>query len=309
MTHIEMLVIALVLDALLGEPAWLWNRVPHPVALAGQAVDWLDARLNRDGAQRMEGVVAIFVLVVGAVIVGYILSWIPDFGALEILGAAILLSHRSLVQHVSDVASALRSSLQEGRDTVAGIVGRDPETLDVAGVSRAAIESAAENFSDGVVAPAFWFLLFGLPGILVYKVVNTADSMIGHRSVRYIEFGWAAARLDDLLNWIPARLTGWLIALATMSSGAVDCMKHDADLHRSPNAGWPEAAMAGALDIALSGPRTYDGEVTDQPFINATGRRELRYGDINDAVRVLWKSWLVLLVGLLPWAVLIFLVF
>ncbi|MFQ5624289.1 MAG: adenosylcobinamide-phosphate synthase CbiB [Paracoccaceae bacterium] len=304
MTHIEMLVIALVLDALLGEPAVLWRRIPHPVVLFGQAVDRLDASLNRGRARRAKGVLAVLLVVFSVLLAGGILAWLPDFGIIEIVGAAVLLSHRSLTDHVGAVASGLAEGIERGRVAVAAIVGRDPEALDASGVARAAIESAAENFSDGVVAPALWFLLLGLPGILAYKAVNTMDSMIGHRSERYLEFGWAAARLDDALNWIPARLAGGLIAVSARSADAFECMRYDADLHRSPNAGWPEAAMAGALNVALSGPRSYDGQVVEEPYVNGSARRVLRAGDIREAVRLLWRSWAVLTGVLLVPAVL-----
>jgi adenosylcobinamide-phosphate synthase len=180
------------------------------------------------------------------------------------------------------------------------IVGRDVAALDESAVARAAIESAAENFSDGVVAPVFWFVLAGLPGIVAYKLVNTADSMIGHRNERYAQFGWAAARLDDVMNYIPARLAAGLIALAMAAPEALDVMRADAGHHRSPNAGWPEAAMAGALGVALSGPRVYGGQRTNDRFVNPAGRRDLGSAEIAAAVRVLWRAWalmLVLLIG------------
>jgi adenosylcobinamide-phosphate synthase len=192
---------------------------------------------------------------------------------------------------VGAVAGALRVSLAEGRAAVARIVGRDPETLDQAGVARAAIESAAENFSDAVVAPAFWFLIGGLPGIAIYKAVNTADSMIGHRSARFVEFGWAAARLDDLLNWLPARLAGALICLAGGGRAALAVMWRDAGLHKSPNAGWPEAATAASLEIALAGPRVYGGALTGDPYLNAGGRKAAGPADIEAAVQLIWRAW------------------
>jgi len=178
------------------------------------------------------------------------------------------------------------------------IVGRDTATLDQSGVARSAIESAAENFSDGVLAPAFWFLLLGLPGIMVYKIVNTADSMIGYRNDRYREFGWAAARFDDLLNWIPARLSGLLICAVSRTPRAFAIMRRDAPLHRSPNAGWPEAATAAAIGVAISGPRVYDGAMTDDPFVNPDGRRYLNARDIDAATALLWRVWGALVLGL-----------
>ena len=305
MNHIELLLLALVLDAIFGEPDWLWSRVPHPAATMGRGIDWFDSRLNQGKGRKFTGLITIILLVFAVLIIGLIIQILPDFGVLEALIAAILLAHRSLVQHVKDVAIALREGLPEGRRAVSLIVGRDPENLDESAVARGAIESAAENFSDGVIAPAFWFLILGLPGIIVYKMVNTADSMIGHRNERYNEFGWAAARLDDLMNWIPARLTGGLICLVFWSKTAWNVMLVDADLHRSPNAGWPEAATAGVLDIALSGPRSYGGTITDFLWVNPKGRRNLTPDDIDNSVQVLWRSWAAVVVALAVLAIFI----
>ncbi|MHA1128134.1 MAG: adenosylcobinamide-phosphate synthase CbiB [Alphaproteobacteria bacterium] len=293
MSTLTLLLLALILDAVLGEPEWLWGRVPHPATLMGRAVEWLDDHLNHGGHRRLAGVLTISALILGALILGLFIKALPDAGLLEALLAAILLAQRSLVDHVSQVATALRSSLSEGRRAVSMIVGRDPEELDESAVARGAIESAAENFSDGVIAPAFWFLLFGLPGILIYKVINTADSMIGHRSERYQDFGWATARIDDLVNWVPARISGALICLAYWSKTGWNSMLVDAKHHRSPNAGWPESAMAGVLDIAVSGPRSYNGTMTELMWVNEAGRVVLTPEDIDAAVRVLWRSWFV----------------
>lgn len=291
MNHLLMLILALLLDAVLGEPRWLWSRIPHPAALMGRAVATLEAALNH-GNRRRNGILTVLVLVVASGLTGWLLAKLPDHGLIEILLAAILLAQNSLVSHVSAVASALQQGgLPAGRKAVALIVGRDPEALDENGVIRSAIESLAENFSDGVVAPAFWFLLFGLPGIMVYKMANTLDSMIAYRNPRYLEFGWAAARLDDLMNWIPARLSGALICLAHGSADAFLLMRRDAPLHRSPNAGWPEAALAATIGVAVSGPRVYDGQKTDDPFVNAEGRQNLLVSDIGRAVRAIWLSW------------------
>ena len=290
-----MLALALVLDAIFGEPDRLWRRVAHPVESCGRVIDWLEGLLNEGKHRRAKGAVAILVLVVVIWLPAWLLSQGIFLGVFEVLGAAVLLAQRSLADHVGAVAGALRVSLAEGRGAVARIVGRDPETLDQAGVARAAIESAAENFSDGVVAPVFWFLLGGLPGIAVYKAVNTADSMIGHRSERYREFGWAAARLDDLLNWIPARLAGGLICLVGGGRAAMAVMLRDAGLHKSPSAGWPEAATAASLEVALAGPRVYGGVVTDDPYLNAGGRRAAGPADIEAAVRLIWRAWWVVL--------------
>jgi adenosylcobinamide-phosphate synthase len=291
-----MLAIALILDAIFGEPEWLWRRIPHPAVLMGRAVAWVETRLNKGEKRHIKGVAAVVVIIAITLAVTAPLGWSGFHGVIEVLGAAILLAQRSLSQHVYAVAAALNVSLDEGRKKVAMIVGRDPETLDESGVARAAAESAAENWSDGVIAPAFWFLVAGLPGIAVYKMVNTADSMIGHRNERYAEFGWAAARLDDLLNLIPARLSGLLICLIGGKRPALKIMWRDARKHKSPNAGWPESALAATLKIALAGPRVYDGVKTDDPFLNPEGRRELNAIDVSDAMTTLWMAWTVVLV-------------
>jgi adenosylcobinamide-phosphate synthase len=283
---VRVLIVALLLDAVIGDPDWLWQRVPHPVVLFGRLIDRLDRLLNNpdwsDGQRRAAGGFAMIVLIVIAAGLGSLISsllrsvylgWL-----LEALIASIFLAQRTLYEHVAEVRAALaRGGLSEARRAVSAIVGRDPQSLDEAGVCRAAIETTAENFSDGVVAPAFWFALFGLPGIMVCKAINTADSMIGHLDDRHRSFGWAAARLDDAINFVPARLSAMLIALVAPLSGG--SLSHaftvtwcDARRHRSPNAGWPESAMAGALNVALAGPRSYAGEIADDPLLNASAR-------------------------------------
>ncbi|HUF87812.1 MAG TPA: adenosylcobinamide-phosphate synthase CbiB [Thermohalobaculum sp.] len=290
-----MLALALILDAALGEPAWLWRRVDHPAVLLGRLVDRLERRLNAGAHRRVKGALALLALAAAAWLAAALLSAEVFGGVFEVLGAAVLLAQRSLADHVRAVADGLRVSLDEGRRAVARIVGRDPDTLDAPGVARAAIESAAENFADGVVAPAFWFLIAGLPGMAVYKAVNTADSMIGHRSARFAEFGWAAARLDDLLSWIPARLAGLMICLVGGGRQAFEVMRRDAPLHRSPNAGWPEAATAASLGLALAGPRVYGGVIADDPYLNADGRRATHPQDIEAALGLVWRAWGVVL--------------
>lgn len=292
-----LLVPAMLLDAALGEPKWLWSKLPHPAVLMGRAVGFADAKLNVRSQRKLKGAVAMTVLGAAAVLLGWLIHLVPDFGVLEVLAAAILLAQKSLVQHVQAVADALRLSLGDGRRSVAMIVGRDTGGMDEAAVARAAIESAAENFSDGVIAPAFWFLIGGLPGLLLYKITNTADSMIGHRTERYAQFGWAAARFDDLLNLVPARVTALIIAAVHGRSDARMPILRDAVLHRSPNAGWPEAAMAVVLDLSLSGPRSYGGVMTAFPFVYPEGRRDAGPGDIDASVAVLWRSWAGFLVG------------
>ena len=283
---------AMALDAVMGEPRWLWSRVPHPAVLMGRVIGWADDRFNT-GPRWHNGVLVVMGLVAGAALLGIVIEALPLGWLWSLVGAAILLAQKSLVQHVQAVADGLRYGVGEGRRAVAMIVGRDTAAMDEAAVARAAIESAAENFSDGVIAPAFWYLVGGLPGILIYKIVNTADSMIGYRTPRHEEFGWAAARLDDVLNWVPARITAGLIALAFWSERAVDVVRQDARLHRSPNAGWPEAAMAGVLDVALSGPRSYHGETRDFPWVNGSGTRDIGVTEIEGAISVLWRVWAV----------------
>ncbi|ABD05446.1 adenosylcobinamide-phosphate synthase [Rhodopseudomonas palustris HaA2] len=293
--------VALLIDALIGDPDWLWKRMAHPVVLMGALIGRLDRALNRDawseGRRKLAGILAVGLLVGLAGGLGVLLqaplrqSW-GGWIAVGVL-ASTLIAQRSLYEHVARVRDAFaEGGLAAARQKVSLIVGRDPEVLDETGVCRAAIESCAENFSDGVVAPVFWLALFGLPGLLIYKVVNTADSMIGHLTPTHRSFGWAAARLDDGLNLIPARLSGVLIAaLAPVAGGAIKrafaVMRRDARKHRSPNAGWPEAAMAGALGVALAGPRIYGGRVVDDPPLNAEGRVAATPADIGRALRLL----------------------
>lgn len=290
MTLATALALAMLLDAALGEPRWLWDRVPHPAIVMGRAVGWIDTTFNHGGARRLRGVLAFGALVVAAGLVGLALAALPGKIA-EIVIAAILLAQKSLAQHVRAVGDALRLSLGDGRGAVAMIVGRDTATMDRPAVARAAIESAAENLSDGVTAPAFWFLIGGLPGLLIYKITNTADSMIGYRTPRHAAFGWAAARFDDLLNWVPARLTALLIWATAPAPGQYHHIRNDARLHRSPNAGWPEAAMARVLNVALSGPRSYQGQMQDFPFVNPKGARDIGPDAIDAATRTLWRTW------------------
>ena len=295
MSHAAVLALALVLDAALGEPRWLWARLPHPAVLMGRLIAWAEARYNRAEGRLRAGALSLAALLAGAGALGWLVSRLPFGGALEVALVAILLAQKSLVEHVRAVADALRLSVGDGRLAVARIVGRDTRALDRPAIARAAIESAAENLSDGVIAPAFWYLVGGLPGLLIYKLTNTADSMIGYRTARYEPFGKPAARLDDVLNWIPARLTAALIALVAFRPGMWRTIRRDAPLHRSPNAGWPEAAMAGALGVALAGPRAYGGVAREFPWVNGDGRRDAGPEDIDRAARVLWRAWAVLL--------------
>lgn len=284
------------LDAAFGEPAWLWNRIRHPAVMLGSLVSALTKRLNAGSHRRLMGAIAVVILAVIALIVGLVIQTLGP--AAETLAVAILLAQKSLVQHVTAVANALRLSVRDGRMSVAMIVSRDTRDMTPAQVSRAAIESAAENLSDGVIAPAFWFLLGGAPGIVLYKAINTADSMIGYRTPEFEAFGWAAARLDDVLNLIPARLTAMLVA-GPNGCGDWRGIIRDAGQHKSPNAGWPEAAMARRLGIALAGPRVYDGTLRQLSWVNETARQDIGANDIDAAVHVLWRTWLWALVGTL----------
>lgn len=296
MSNAGVLALALLLDAVLGEPRAVWTRLAHPAVLIGRAVAWGDSRFNRGRGRRVRGIAFLALLATGAAGLGVVAEALLP-AVLEAVAAAVLLAQKSLAQHVRDVARALRLSRDDGRRAVARIVGRDTGAMDSSAVARASIESAAENLSDGVVAPAFWFLVLGLPGLLVYKAVNTADSMIGYRTPRHRDFGMAAARTDDLLSWVPARLTAVLIAAAHGNGSAFALARREAGLHRSPNAGWPEAAMAGVLGIALSGPRSYDGQMTDDPWVNPLGRRTAGPADIDAAVATLWRVWAIFLIG------------
>lgn len=293
MTGGLILALALLLDALMGEPAWLWHRVPHPAVLMGRLVGWLDRHLNTGSVRKAKGVLALICLIVIGGGIGALLSLGGPI--VEILCAAILIAQRSLIQHVAAVSDGLRLSLQQGRRAVAMIVSRDTTDMTPSAVARSAIESGSENLSDGIIAPAFWFLIGGLPALLIYKCVNTADSMIGYKTDTYRDFGWASARMDDLLNLIPARLTAVLIAVPTGVLGHWRVITADARLHRSPNAGWPEAAMARAIHVALAGPRAYDGVMQEFAWVNGAGMREIGPKAIDAAVGVLWQAWALML--------------
>jgi adenosylcobinamide-phosphate synthase len=293
--------IALMADAVIGDPDAIWRRLPHPVTWIGWLIGQLDAGFNHDNQtfsrRKIMGCVALALLLLMSGTVAFaldaVLRLLPGHPWTTGLIASVLVAQNSLYVHVARVRDAFATGgLNAARQAVSMIVGRNPDSLDEAGVARAAIETTAENFSDGVVAPVFWFALFGLPGLVLYKAINTADSMIGHRSARHEAFGWAAARLDDGVNLIPARIAGVLVVLAApLVSGslghALKVMLRDAGLHKSPNAGWPEAAMAGALGLALAGPRRYGDRLVDDPFLNATGRVQATAGDIARALRVL----------------------
>ena len=291
---LAVLLLAMAADLVIGDPKWLYRRLPHPVVLIGQGIALLERVLNRQdrprGSRIRRGGLCTLVAVILAgglgALLHALLAPLPYGWLAEGLLASTLLAFRGLYDAVRAVARGLDESLEAGRRAVSEIVGRDPASLDGPGVARAAAESAAENFSDGFVAPVFWFLLLGLPGLLAYKAVNTLDSMIGHRNARYEAFGKVAARLDDAVNLVPARLAGLLFVLAAAvlpgasAAGAWRAMRRDAPRHRSPNAGWQEAALAGALGLALAGPRQYGGQLVEDHWMG-DGRRAVTAEDLG----------------------------
>lgn len=294
-----LLLTAIAIDAIIGDPRWFYRAVPHPTAVMGWCVGVFDRAFNapqfatsvRYGLGILSVATLLGVMGVVGILVDQLFQRFSYGFWIEAILISTLISQNSLYRHVADVANAMSErGLEGGRQVVTHIVGRDPETLDQAGVSRAAIESLAENFSDGVVAPVFWGLIFGFPGILAYKALNTADSMIGHLDDKYRHFGWAAARLDDAANYIPARIAGCLITIAGLVAAkspiaAFGVMARDGWRHRSVNAGYPEAAMAGVLEIRLAGPRQYDGEIVEDPWLG-TGRDGADENDIRRALKV-----------------------
>lgn len=278
MTYAAMMLVAIGLDLALGWPAKLYAAIGHPVTWIGALIRVLNRVGNQDDAKdlsrRICGVIAA-VLVVGLTAGGaFLLQSLLPAGWLGVVLGGVLawpfVALRSMYTHVADVVSPLQANdLAKAQYAVSMIVGRNTAVLDEAGVARAAMESLAENTSDGIVAPLFWGAVFGLPGIVGYKAINTLDSMIGHMTPRFQAFGWASARIDDLVNLIPARLTGVLFALTSARpKTALKVMWRDAGLHRSPNAGWPEAAMAAGLGVRLSGPRVYHGQMAQEPWVN-----------------------------------------
>lgn len=297
-----LLILAILLDWLISDPKRLYNHILHPVQFMGEVLSLIESYFNKQTVslrmQKVRGVFALFLYLTLWLTIGVALSLICSvFGfwgmGLEVLFVGVLLSGRSLYEHVRDVNEALKfKTLEEARLSVGHIVGRDVMALDERGVARAAVESGAENLSDGFIAPVLFYLVGGLPGIVFYKAVNTADSMIGHKTQRFLGFGWAAARLDDVMNWLPARLTGGLIILiAALRYGngrsAFRVMIKDSGKHSSPNAGWPESAMAGAIGIALAGPRVYFDVMKQDPWINAKGRLDADAEDIWQALAIM----------------------
>ncbi len=297
----------LLVDLLIGDPAFLYARISHPVVVVGNLISFFEKLLNRGGdiirflTGSLTAFLVILISVVVAIMTMALIERIPFGFVLEILLASSLIACRGLYDAVRAVQKGLETSLEKGRAAVSQIVGRDPESLDESGVTRAAIESLAENFSDGTVAPIFWFALFGLPGLVGYKAINTLDSMIGHRNDRYEYFGKFAARLDDVANYIPARLTGLLIAVAAFflrgasCRNAFKCLMSDASGHKSVNAGWQEAAVAGALGISLAGPRIYGGKLTDDIWMNKAGIKDVDVTHLGRALSLYRMS--VILLG------------
>ncbi len=313
------LLVAFSLDVLIGDPPWLYRRLLHPVAAFGRLAEVAEAKLNQASRGRgmliWRGLLVTVALVSLASALGWVLAMLahrlPAGAVVEGLIASSLIAYRGLHDHVREVARGLARSLEAGRAAAAKLVGRDPQSLDAAGIARAAVESLAENLSDAVVAPLFYFTLFGLPGLFAYKAINTLDSMIGYRNARYEAFGKATARLDDAANWLPARLTALLVlAAALLMPGAsarrtLSTVLRDASRHRSPNAGWPEAAVAGALGFALGGPRRYGAhEVTDNWM--GDGRSALDQRDIGQALTLYRVAGLIILLALVGLSIAIF---
>lgn len=308
--HFIILFCAIILDMLVGDPDWIWRKYTHPIVWFGRATGLVDKKFNSvhdtNLQRKFRGLIALFVLILGAVILGLVtVAILTRFGVLgqvlEIVIVAIFIAQKSMSDHVERIIKPLKEHDIEGaRTAVSMIVGRDTKQLDESSISRATIESMSENFSDGVVAPVFWFAILGLPGLFAYKMINTADSMLGHMTDKYQDFGWASAKLDDLVNWLPARLSALFIVLAsvfatgtTVAVNATKVVLRDAKLHRSPNAGWPEAAMAGVLGVALAGPRIYAEYEIDDPYMNVAGRQKLTFSDAALAKTVFWTACLI----------------
>lgn len=308
MNHFVMAAFALVIEYFIGYPQSLQRAIGHPVEWIGKMIAYLDEGLNdpdaEDSDQRNHGIFAVAALCISVgvpallaekLLLSFQYGWI-----INTLLATAFIAQKSLRDHVTAVARTLPQSIVSARKEVAKIVGRDPSTLDESGVAKAALESLAENTADGITAPIFWFAIAGLPGIIIYNAINTADSMIGHKSEKYLHFGWAAAKLDDLVNLPASRITGLLFAGAawfkskTCAQTALNSMWRDAGKHQSPNAGWPEAAMAGALDLRFGGPRNYDGEMVQLAYMG-DGRKQMTATDIYQGLELYDRALLILL--------------
>ena len=304
--------LALIVERFIGYPKPVENAIGHPVEWIGKLIAWLDKAFNFPQASaseaKLRGMAALAALMLAGFIPAWLLAKLLSYAnsgwIVEALVATAFIAQKSLREHVRAVGKGLDKSLGEGRRTVSQIVGRDASQLDESGVARAALESLAENTSDGVVAPVLWYVALGLPGLVVYKAINTADSMIGHKSERYRYFGWAAARLDDLVNLPCSRLTGLLFAATSGNRFKItfDTMKRDAPKHQSPNAGWPEAALATALGLKFGGPRAYEGETVDLPWMG-DGRSNLTRADISAGLKFYGRAMTLLWVLALACAV------
>ena len=316
-----LLTLALLVDIFVGDPDWLWRRLPHPVVLIGKLIDWFDQLRDRSQfgswmsrigmgegrfADMSLGAVLLLVFLVLSIAIAKLLAALGTVGwLLELALVVMLIAQKSLYDHVARVVGGLKSDgLAGGRAAVSMIVGRDVSKLDESGVCKAAIESLAENFSDGVVAPVFWYAVAGLPGILFYKAVNTADSMIGHQNERFEYFGKPAAKLDDWLNWPAARFSSVLVVISVAlarggraASSVWSATLRDASTHRSPNAGWPESSFAAALNLSLGGPRAYGGDHVDAEFLYAEGRDIAKTQDVEKSLSLFLRC-CICLIGL-----------
>ncbi len=308
MTGLACAALVLALENFIGYPPFLQKRIGHPVQWIGKLITYIDEGLNDADVSprqnRRHGILAVILLIGAVGIPAYILaktlSQIPNGWVANVLLATAFIAQKSLRDHVTAVDHALSTSLFAGRIEVAKIVGRDPQTLDENGVAKAALESLAENTADGITAPIFWYALLGFPGLVIYKAINTADSMIGHKSEKYLNFGWAAAKLDDLVNLPASRITGLMFAASawinskTHALQALHAMRRHAGKHQSPNAGWPEAAMAGALGLRFGGPREYNGEIVELPYMG--DGREATPNDISRGLSLYDHALIILLV-------------
>jgi adenosylcobinamide-phosphate synthase len=293
MEYALILVVALVLDAALGEPAWLWSRAPHPRVLMINLCGWLrDAMLGRF-EPRLPGGIALAALVIGAGALGWALSALSLFGVVEVAAAAILIGFRDVLDRLGGVEHGLAVGPEEAAHALARVARRNlaPTTEDM--TARIAMELSSAHFVDRFVAPVFWFLLFGLPGLCIVYVVDVARQVLAQDEAEGEGFGWAARRLDELIKWIPGRIAGWALVVAALPCSAWEVMMEDAAIHRSAYAGWPIAAAAAALDVALGGPRPDDGVAA--PYINRHGRRELTGRDLGGLAGLLWRGWMVAL--------------
>ncbi|MEO8668317.1 MAG: CobD/CbiB family cobalamin biosynthesis protein [Bauldia sp.] len=306
--HLAVLAAAMILDVAVGDPAWLWRRLPHPVSLVGRLVSGFDRAFNRTGRRpwllKALGAMTVTLLLIAALAVGALielaLAAIPYGWVATAIVISVLLTGRDLWNRARAIAKAFETGGLDAARAAFALLPGDSAGLDEARLCRATIEKVACGFADGLVAPVFWFALFGLPGLLACKAVNVADAAVGHLSLRHRDFGWATARLDDFFNLPAGRIAGHLITLAAplaggSVAGARAVMRRDAPRHRSANAGWPEAAMASALGVTLGGPRRYSGILVDDVYLNAAGRREAIPGDIRRALKVYVGAGVILL--------------